>query len=111
MVKTLIYPAATRYLADLSNTALSLKEVGIDFDKESIEKIASLTKSMSDCASKLSAALSKHDFASPEEHMQFIAKEVRPLMDTTRTFVDALEAEVADDLWPLPTYQEMLFIK
>ncbi len=32
-------------------------------------------------------------------------------MDQTRVHADALEAEVADDLWPLPTYQEMLFIK
>jgi glutamine synthetase len=28
-----------------------------------------------------------------------------------REHVDALEGLVADDLWPLPTYQEMLFIK
>jgi glutamine synthetase len=111
MVKTLIYPAATRYLSDLSNTSLSLKEVGVDFDKESLEKVASLTKSMMDSVSKLSDALSKHDFASPEEHMQFLSTTLRPLMDSTRSFVDALEGEVADDLWPLPTYQEMLFIK
>ena len=111
MVKTLIYPAATRYLTDLSNTSLSLKEVGVDFDKESLEKVASLTKSMMDSVSKLADALAKHDFASPEEHMQFLSGTVRPLMDGTRAFVDALEGEVADDLWPLPTYQEMLFIK
>ena len=111
MVKTLIYPAATRYLTDLSNASLSLKEVGIDFDKESLEKVASLTKSMIDSTSKLADALAKHDFDSPEEHMQFLSGTVRPLMDATRSFVDALEGEVADDLWPLPTYQEMLFIK
>ncbi|OIP70903.1 MAG: glutamine synthetase type III [Oscillatoriales cyanobacterium CG2_30_44_21] len=111
MVKTLIYPAATRYLADLSNTALSLKEVGVDFDKESIEKVGSLTKSMMESTSKLSAALSSHDFASVEDHMQFLSHTVRPLMDTVRSAVDGLEGEVADDLWPLPTYQEMLFIK
>ncbi len=111
MVKTLIYPAATRYLSDLSNTSLSLKEIGIDFEKETIEKVASLTKSMMDSVSKLSAALASHDFASPEEHMQFLSNTVRPLMDGVRTSVDALEGEVADDLWPLPTYQEMLFIK
>jgi len=28
-----------------------------------------------------------------------------------RTLGDALETMVADDLWPLPTYREMLFIK
>ncbi len=111
IVKTLIYPAATRYLADLANTAISLKEVGVDFDKENLEKVASLTKSALEGVSKLSDALTKHDFASPEEHMQFLSKTVRPLMDTVRASVDALEGEVADDLWPLPTYQEMLFIK
>ena len=26
-------------------------------------------------------------------------------------YSDALESIVADDIWPLPTYQEMLFIK
>ena len=111
MVKTLVYPAATRYLTDLSNTSLSLKEVGVDFDKESLEKVAALTKSMMDSVSKLAESLTKHDFASIEDHMQFLSGTVRPLMDGTRSFVDALEGEVADDLWPLPTYQEMLFIK
>jgi len=28
-----------------------------------------------------------------------------------RSYADALEADVADELWPLPKYQEMLFIK
>ena len=32
-------------------------------------------------------------------------------MAQVRTFADALEAHVAADLWPLPTYREMLFIK
>jgi glutamine synthetase len=32
-------------------------------------------------------------------------------MAEVRKFADELEGIVADDLWPLPTYQEMLFIK
>jgi glutamine synthetase len=31
-------------------------------------------------------------------------------MADVRTAADAVEAAVADDLWPLPTYQEMLYI-
>ena len=34
-----------------------------------------------------------------------------PLMVEVRTHADALELLVADELWPLPKYQEMLFIK
>jgi glutamine synthetase len=43
--------------------------------------------------------------------MQYCAQTLRPLMDQVRESADALEAEVADDFWPLPTYQEMLFVK
>ena len=32
-------------------------------------------------------------------------------MNAVRAAGDKLEGIVADDLWPLPTYQEMLFIK
>ena len=32
-------------------------------------------------------------------------------MDAVRAHADALELEVADELWPLPKYQEMLYIK
>ena len=31
-------------------------------------------------------------------------------MAAVRKAADELESVVADDLWPLPTYQEMLFI-
>ena len=36
---------------------------------------------------------------------------VLPAMDAVRDVADALERIVADDLWPLPKYSEMLFIK
>ena len=32
-------------------------------------------------------------------------------MDEVRVTADTLEVEVADELWPLPKYQEMLYIK
>ncbi len=39
------------------------------------------------------------------------ASDVLPAMAMVRKYADELEGWVADDLWPLPTYQEMLFIK
>jgi glutamine synthetase len=111
IAKTLIYPAATRHLADLSSAIAGAKEIGIDLDTDSAKKVASLTKSMMDTVKELGSALSKHDFDSTEAHMQYLSQTIRPLMDKVREYADALEGEVADDLWPLPTYQEMLFIK
>ena len=37
--------------------------------------------------------------------------EIIPAMDAVRATADRLERIVADDLWPLPKYSEMLFIK
>ena len=111
LAQTVIYPAAYRYLTELSSTVANLKAVGIELEKESLEKVADLTKLMMDGVSKLSDALSKYDFSVTEEHLQYSAKTIRPMMDRVREYADAIEGEVADDLWPLPKYQEMLFIK
>ncbi len=111
MAKTIIYPAAVDYLAKLSSTITSLSNLSIDLEKESAQKIASLTNSMLATTDQLSTALNSHDFATTEEHMQYCATTIRPLMDEVRKSADALEGEIADSFWPLPTYQEMLFIK
>ncbi|MEM9507202.1 MAG: glutamine synthetase III [Cyanobacteria bacterium P01_E01_bin.35] len=111
MAKTTIYPSAMRHLANIAATVAGLEEMGINLDKDNIKTVAELTNSMLTKVSKLSSALEKEDFESVEEHMKYSAVTLRSLMDNVRADVDALEAEVADDLWPLPTYQEMLFIK
>ncbi len=111
IAKTKIYPAAVTYVSALSATISSLKELGIDLDAATVKKAATLTNEMMSTTSKLSAALEKEDFSSTEEHMQYFAQTIRPLMDEVREYADSLEGEVADDLWPLPKYQEMLFIK
>ncbi|MEO8890367.1 MAG: glutamine synthetase III [Coleofasciculaceae cyanobacterium] len=111
MAKTIIYPAAVRYLSELATAITNAKAIGITLEAESAEKVASLVKFLMDSVSKLSAAMSNDDFASLEEHMQYSAQTLLPLMDQVREYADALEGEVADDFWPLPTYQEMLFIK
>lgn len=111
MAKTIFYPAAVRYLSELSTAIANAKAIGIDLNKESAEKVATLIQSLMDMVSKLISAMGKHDFASLEDHMQYCAQTIRPLMDKVREYADALEGEVADDFWPLPTYQEMLFVK
>ena len=111
MAKTVIYPAAARYLSELATTIANLKAIGIDMEKATAQKVADLVQSLMDSVSKLSSALEHEEAGSTEDHMQYCAQKIRPLMDSVREYADALEAEVADDFWPLPTYQEMLFIK
>ena len=45
------------------------------------------------------------------EHAEYMRDTVVPAMETMRAAADKLEKVVADDLWPLPKYSEILFIK
>lgn len=104
MATTMVYPAAINYLSSMASTGFTL-------EYSPATKVAELATAMMAAVEKLSAALEKHDFDSTEAHMNFLASEVRALMNEVREKSDALEMLVADDLWPLPKYREMLFIK
>ncbi len=111
MAKTIIYPTAIAYLSELSMASSGMAEMGVELDSSVAKKVAAETNAMMTVVDKLIAAMAKHDFATIEEHMQFCANDIRGLMDEVRVHADLLETEVADELWPLPKYQEMLFIK
>ena len=108
---TQLYPAAMAYLSELGLTASSVAGLGIELDNSLATSIAKETNSMMASVAKLNEAIAKEEFADTEAHMQFYAETVLPLMDAVRAPADTLEGLVADELWPLPKYQEMLFIK
>ncbi len=111
MATTSIYPAATRYLSELSMTASGLGEMGIEIDNSTAKTVATEANEMMAAVTSLSEAMTKEDFATTDDHTQYFATEIRALMDAVRVHADALETVVADELWPLPKYHEMLFIK
>jgi len=111
MAKTLIYPAALEYLAQFATTAQNLTGLGIHLETKNAQRVVELANGLLSATEKLSEALEVEEFASTEEKMQHCAQTLRPLMDEVRQWADSLEGEVPDRLWPLPTYQEMLFIK
>jgi glutamine synthetase len=111
MAKTVIYPAAMGYLSSLSDTLTKLSALKIDAPTEPATKVAALATSLLASTGKLTDALGKHDFDSTEGHLTFSAKTIKPLMDEVRKSADALEGEIGDAFWPLPTYQEMLFMR
>ena len=47
---------------------------------------------------------------STEKEAEHAGRTLLPAMEAVRAAADVLETLVADDLWPLATYQEMLFI-
>jgi glutamine synthetase len=112
IAKTMILPSAYRYQGELASIANSVKaategKADISMLKTVTGLVADLEKSIVE----LEKAIDHHgggDIAAEAKHFQ---TEVIPAMLAVRSVADKLEGVVADDLWPLPTYREMLFIK
>ena len=70
-----------------------------------------VAESLDYIATELEKALGHHADGDAFAHAKYMRDAVLPAMAQVRTLGDKLETVVADDLWPLPTYREMLFIK
>jgi len=111
MGRTQIFPAAIRYQSELARACADLKALGTIFDTDTLDTITQLVKRLQDNL----AALQKVVDACPEHNLhaeaRYSCNQILPAMLMVREEADDLEARVADDLWPLPSYQEMLFIR
>lgn len=109
MGRTQILPAAIRTLSDMANTGEALKGI-VDLDKTTETRIGNLVNTLQTSLNDLEEVLghSDHDLISESKHC---CDNVLPKMLAIRETVDELEGLVADDYWPLPSYQEMLFIR
>ena len=110
IAKTMIFPAAIRYQSELATTCANLKSVGYTFDTNTLDRVTELVRCLQDSAAELDVALA-HEGNSVFEEADHALKKLIPAMNIVREYADTLENIVADDLWPLPSYQEMLFIK
>jgi glutamine synthetase len=110
IARTMLFPAAVRYQNELATTCTNLKALGYTFDTDTLDEITKLVKGLQDSANSLEKSLAHHGGGLLDEAKHFY-HHVVPGMLKVREFADKLEGLVADDLWPLPTYQEMLFIK
>ena len=108
--RTMIWPAAIRHQNDLATTCANLKAVGYEFDTNTLDKVTELVKLLQDSMADLEVTL-EHEADSVMAEATYACENIMPQINLVRKYADALEGFVADDLWPLPTYQEMLFIK
>ena len=101
IAKTMILPAALRYLALISEAGVSALETDLrGLIDELVTALDALEKANAEPVDLEGMELAL--FARDEQ----LAKS-----GTVREVADKLEKIVADDLWPLPKYEEMLFIK
>jgi glutamine synthetase len=101
IARTMLLPAAVRHLGELRAAG----HEGL------IGETAGLIDAFVSAIQKLEEVNAHHPAEEGLEHAKWMRDNVIPAMDATREVADRLERIVADDLWPLPKYSEMLFIK
>lgn len=111
MAKTIILPAAIRYQDQLATTYVKMKDLGYDFSTETLDTVTNLVKDLEERTAALEEKKAHHGAKSLLDEAKHYCYEILPAMQAVREIADKLEGIVADDLWSLPTYQEMLFIK
>jgi len=111
MARTQIYPAVMTYLGQLSSSLHHQENLGLPPDRAMAGKIASLNQQLLQTCTKLDEAIASPPHGDAQAHMNHCAHTLLPLMETLREAVDGLETLVDESIWPLPTYQEMLFVR
>ncbi len=111
IAKTKILPAALTYQTQLAGLAISLKSIGKEPSTTLLDHVLALTTDLETGITALEDALAHESEGDTLAHALHFRDHVLPAMAQTRVAADLLEGVVSDELWPLPTYQEMLFIK
>jgi glutamine synthetase len=103
IARTMLLPASVRYLNELGDSGLD----------ELVGEVEPLIKELHYALIKLEDANleENHPNSSAQKEALYMRDSVIPAMEDVRDVADRLEKVVADDLWPLPKYSEMLFIK
>ncbi|MBC7765818.1 MAG: glutamine synthetase III [Hyphomonadaceae bacterium] len=114
MAKRQIVPASIAFVTELANSINSIQATGIDVDisaqtsllKESSTLLGNLQKEV-DALEKVNAIATEMTDAFAQAC--YYRDEVMKQMRAVRSFADQLETIVDSDLWPMPTYSDLLY--
>ncbi len=113
MARKEIIPAVTKFTADTASAVAAktgVVSVACKYEKRLITTLSDLTDEMDEAATALEGAVAElkgiEDVVSASE---FVRDSVLPKMDTLRDAADKAETVTAEDYWPFPTYDKLLF--
>lgn len=112
MASKQILPAVMGYTKVLADTVLAVREAGVDCQVQAkvLEEVSGLLKEAKEALNVLMDVAAK---AAQEEKSENRAKycyeEVVPAMESLRKPVDRLEMLVDKEVWPMPSYGDLMF--
>jgi glutamine synthetase len=111
MTNTLFIPATLRYLKEMTTTANQLQSLSLNCNtiKNEIKELHRLYHSMKTSAIRLKDKIkATNELTCFEDISQFLSTQAEPEMKELRNSVDKAERLIADDLWPVAKYRELL---
>jgi glutamine synthetase len=113
MSNRFILPAAYKYQGQVAESVAAVKAAGAvsKESKRALDNLCRLTDEFKSRLDKLQGLLEHESNGNAEKHAKYFRDKVVPAMAALRESGDNLECVVPHDLWPLPTYREMLFVK
>jgi glutamine synthetase len=111
IARTQILPAVLRYQRELAETCAAVKEVGITASTDLLQRVSTLAATLEKRIEVLDKVMHQHTAHDVVKEATQFADAVLPAMLEVREVSDTLEGLVARDHWPLPIYEDILFIK
>ena len=120
LAKNHIIPIAIRYQNTLIENVKGLKDVldsktFVKLSRNQMQTIKEISEHVEEIKTQVSLMLDERKRANGLEDQAEKAlaynRNVLPYLDIVRKHVDKLELMIDDELWPLPKYRELLFIK
>ncbi len=112
IARTQILPAALQHQERLARAVAATEEAGVKAPDSAValREFVKLVTELREATAELEKATAHHtdDGMKHAEHMKRV---VRPAMARVREVGDTLETHVTAELWPLPTYRQLLFLK
>jgi glutamine synthetase len=115
-----VIPVAIQYQNILIENVKGLKEVldnksFVKLSKNQLQSIKDISEHISEIRDNVNKMIDERKVANKIEDIEkqalYYNKKVLPYFEIIRYHVDKLELLVDDELWPLPKYRELLFIK
>jgi glutamine synthetase len=107
-----ILPAALEHQRRVAEAVVATKAAGVDAKDSTgaLRDFVSLVTEFRKRTAEVERLAAHHD-ADPAKHAAQINRDLKPAMERLREAGDSLEVQVAADLWPMPTYRDLLFLK
>ena len=114
MSRKQILPAVAKFAADTAKQSADkravLGDLKCSYETKLIEKLSFLTDAIDEHTSVLESAVeSLKAISSVTEQSEFVRDRILPAMETLRKYADEAEVITAEEYWPFPAYDKLLF--